>query len=250
MTEPSFEISTSDLPDGGRLLVGLADVGVAGLTAADYLVTQADADEVGYVRTHDLPDITPFSEGKPRHPIRVYHLPGADLTVLLCEVFLPTPVAEPLADALAEWIDARRFETVSVLFGAPFPHSDEEHVLFHVGTDDHRARTVESNGTVPPLAGGFFDGLIAELLTRDLLDELPPTGVFVTPTHVPGPDIEAALRLLDGVERVFGVDVDESALETRSAEMRRYYEELAQRIQDRRDGEYQPDEYPDDRMFL
>jgi uncharacterized protein len=250
MSDPSFEVVSSvDLPAGGPLLVGIADVGVAGLTAADYLVAQSDATEVGYVRTRGIPDITPFSDGVPRHPIRVYRLPNDGLTVLLSEVFVPPGVTDSLADTLSEWIDRRGFEDVTVLFGAPFPHSEGEHTVFRVATDGFDARRGDA---IAPLAGGYFDGLVGELMTRSLVDELPPTGVLVTPTHLPGPDIDAALRLLDGVERLHDITVDEAELEERAAEMNEYYADLAQRVQALRNADqpFAPEEYPDDRMFM
>lgn len=250
MSEPSFDVVTPvDVPAGGSLLVGVADVGVAGLTAADYLVAQSDATEVGYVRSHGLPDITPFSDGVPRHPIRIYRLPESDLTVLLSEAFVPADVTDALADALSGWIERRAHEDVTVLFGAPFPHSEEEHVLFRVTTDGYDAR---HDDAIDPLAGGYFDGIVGELMTRSLVNELPPAGVLVTPTHLPGPDIDAALRLLDGAERVHGVSVDESELEARADEMHQYYADLAQRVQALRNADqpYPPEENPDDRMFM
>lgn len=249
-SDPSFDItvSTPVQPDQS-LLVGLADIGVAGLTAADYLVSQTNATEIGYVRTRNLPDITPFSNGTPRHPIRLYSLPESNLLVLLSEVFLPTTVTDAFTGALTDWVDRAAVRDVTVLFGAPFPHSEHEHVLFHVGTDAYRTRLPTEN-PIQRLAGGFFDGVVAELMTRTLTDELPPTGALITPTHLPGPDLDAALRLLTGVERVHGVRVNESELEERGAEMERYYAELAQRVQAVHEGDVPPEEYPDDRMFM
>lgn len=248
--DPAFDIEVSgDVQPGQSLLIGIADIGVAGLTATDYIVSQTQAAEIGYVRTRNLPDITPFSNGTPRHPIRLYSLPESDVLVLMSEVFLPTTATDSFTESLTEWVEQTGIRDITVLFGAPFPHSEEEHVMFHVGTDEYRAR-LPSDTNIQRLAGGYFDGIVAELMTRTLTNDIPPTGVLITPTHLPGPDLDAALRLLEEVERVHGVRVNESELQDRAAEMNRYYAALAQRVQSLRDGDVLPDEYPDDRMFM
>lgn len=71
-TEPSFDVVvSSDADPGERVVVGVADVGMAGLTAVDYLTTTVATERIGHVETTDFPDITPVSEGTPRRPIRI-----------------------------------------------------------------------------------------------------------------------------------------------------------------------------------
>lgn len=250
--EPSFEVTlTEDTEPGEKLLLGMAGVGVAGLTATDYLVTHIETNQIGHVTTQNLPDITPFTEGTPRHPIRLYSATGSDITVLISEVFLPVWVADPLADALLDWTARNGIGEITVLHGAPFPHSEEEHLVFHVSTADYRAEHFPDGETaIDPLAGGFFDGVISELLVRSLGDNAPPTGVLITPTHLPGPDLDAALRLLDALEPTYGIEVDEGELQDRADEMREYYDELVQRMQALQDTAREDQEYPGDRMYM
>lgn len=247
--DPSFEVHTPDGEPSDRLLVALAAPGVAGLTVVDYLVERVEPTRIGHVATRGLPDLTPFSDGRPRHPVRIHAAGDPAVTILESEVFLPVGVADPFADALEAWVGEAGIEEVTVLHGATFPHSEEQHVVFHVGTDAYRERHFGDEDGVQPLAGGFFDGVVAELLTRSLDGRVPPTGVLVTPAHVPGPDLTAALQLLEGLEAVFDVDVDETELRQRSAELRQYYGELARRMESLREGEGNPD-YPDDRMYM
>jgi uncharacterized protein len=244
--DPRFDLRTTGDPLGSRLVVGPATPGLAGLTATDHLVSRAggDARQVGHLTAHGLPDVTPFTDGQPRHPSRLYALPGADLTVLVSEVFVPLPAAEPLADALSGFAAEAGIAEVTVLHGVPYPHGPSEHETYHVATDDHRARG--PNGSVPPLPGGFLDGVPGELLARGL-DDGPPTGALVTPAHLPGPDFDAALRLLGAVGDLYGVDYDAEALQRRSEETRQQYEQLAERMRALADDE--STEYGEDRMY-
>jgi uncharacterized protein len=248
--EPSFELrSEPEAEPGDTLLVGTANLGLAGLTALDYLVSHSHTERIGHVHTRKLPDITPFTEGEPRRPMRLYTAPDSRITVLLSEVFVPVGAGEPFADAVATWAGEHGIAEVGVLHGVPFPHGPDEHVVFHVSTPGFRERRLDD--TVEPLSGGFFDGLVGELLVRGLDGAAPPTGVLVTPTHPPGPDFDGAFRFLDALERLYGLAVDETELRTRSEETRRYFQELADRMRavEEAEGAGRRDR-PEDRMYM
>lgn len=72
------------------------------------------------------------------------------------------------------------------------------------------------------------------------------------PSHPPGPDFEAALRFIDAFERIFEFDIDEETLRERSEEMKRYYAELADRIESMQSQDQSLAGYvhPEDRMFM
>ncbi|MFC7250891.1 proteasome assembly chaperone family protein [Halomicroarcula sp. GCM10025324] len=247
---PSFDIETDTGVDvGDTLIVGTANLGLAGLTAIDYLVTHTLTEQTGHVRTRNLPDITPFTDGEPRNPMRLYSATESDISLLISEIFVPVWAGEPLADGVAAWVTDHGFEEVCLLHGVPFPHGPDEHVVFHVGTPEFRTRRIDSS-EIRPLAGGFFEGFVSEFLVQSLDGRVPPTGVLTTPTHPPGPDFEAALRFLDALESLYGLEVDESELEARSEEMKQYYEELTTRLQSMEESEASGRDYPEDRMYM
>lgn len=250
--DPAFEVQfEADAELHETLLVGLADVGLAGLTAVDYVVTHGEFEQVGHVRTRNLPDITPFSDGEPRHPVRLYNDPETELTALVSEIFIPVGIADLVVDALVEWATANGVESLGIVYSAPFPHGEAEHTTFHVATEQFRERYLDGLD-MQPLPGGFFDGVVAEFLVRAMEGEGPPTGVLVTPSHPPGPDFDGAIALLDGIETAFGVEIDKEELQQRSEETKRYYEQLSERLQtfqesDQRVGSR---DFPEDRMYM
>lgn len=250
-SDPSFDVRVPpDRQPGETLVLGLANLGMAGLTAADYLVRHLASEPVGAVVPDGLPAIAPFEDGVPRHPIRLYDLSATPLCVLASELFLPPMVAQSFAGSLLDWADAAGIDEVVVLHGVPFPHGEHEHAVFSVATEPFRERRL-TDSDLPPLAGGVLDGVPGELVTRTL-DDGVPVGVFVTPTHPPGPDVDAALRLLGALEGCYGFDVDEAELEALSEQLRRYYTELADRMEALGQGE-QPvasRDFPEDRMYM
>jgi uncharacterized protein len=250
--EPTFDVVVPEEyePDE-TLLIGFANVGMTGVTAVDYLVRNLDSEEIGHVATRDLPDIVPFSNGEPRYPMRLYDLPGTDFTALISELFVPVWAAEALADGVVEWTADSDVREVAVLHGVPFPHGPDEHAVFHVSDPAFRSRRLEGTD-VRPLGGGVFDGFVGELVTRSLDGELPPLGALVTPIHPPGPDLDAALRLLDSLQSLYGFEVSDEELRTLSEELKRHYSELTDRMRaiDEGDRSLAAQEYPEDRMFM
>lgn len=241
----------SDLTPGTTLVVGVSQPGMAGITAADYLVRHLDTERIGHIAPEALPAIAPFEEGEPRHHTRLYNVIDSELTVLVGELFIPVWAARPFADALFEWGADEGLEEVAVLHGVPFPHGPDEHTTFHVSTPEYRERRLEA-ADVEPLKGGFLDGVAGEIVTRSLSGEAPPVGVYITPSHPPGPDVDAALLLLDAVQDVYGFAIDMEELRAVAEDVRRYYAGLAEGMaaMESADAPTSRRDYPEDRMYM
>ena len=247
-----FAVEAPSSPEpGSTLVVGQSHLGMAGVTAVDYLVRHLEATQIGHVAPETLPAIAPFEDGVPRHHSRLYALDGTGITVLVGELFIPVVAARSYTDALLEWADGTGIEEVAVLHGVPFPHGPEEHEVFHVATPSYRERRLPDD-EFRPLRGGFLDGVVGELVTRSLDAAAPETGVFITPTHPPGPDVDAALRLLDALQTLYAFEVDETELRELGERMTRYYEQLAERMEAiAESGEaLGSHDYPEDRMYM
>jgi len=130
-----------------------------------------------------------------------------------------------------------------VLSGVPIPHGPDAHRTFYVATDDYRERRLDDE-QVPPMESGFLDGTNASLLEQGI-DSPLGVGVFITPVHAQAPDADAAVRLVDTIDETYDLGVDsEPPLASFAADVRRHYEDLAERIEEREpDGTY-------DRMYM
>ncbi|WP_255149191.1 proteasome assembly chaperone family protein [Halorarius halobius] len=242
--DPSFRVS-HDATASNTLLCGFAEYGLAGLTAADYLVEQLELEKVGHITVDQLPTITPFENGTPRHHTRLFTSDAVDLTVLVGELFVPPFAADPFGDAVLEWAEDAGSEEVVVLSGVPIAHGPDDHRPFYIASPDYQSTYDLAAADVTPMMGGFLDGVKGAVAGRGI-DSPLRTCVFTTPTHPQAPDAEAALRLLGAVDRVYELGLDTGPLETFAAEVSTYYEELAERLAD------QEEERPlsDDRMYM
>ncbi|ELY88315.1 proteasome assembly chaperone family protein [Natrialba taiwanensis] len=229
-TDPQYELVTSATDRlEGPLFLALPNIGLTGLTAADYLVQQLEFDQIGYARTRNLPTVVPFRNGELRRPIRLYASDNADCCVLLSETIVPVWTAGTFVDAVVGWLAETEIDELAVLHGLPFQHGPVEHEVFTVATSGFRRRRLADTDDTP-LGGGILDGVPGELATRQFEGDVPPIGVLVTPNHPPGPDLDAALRYLTVLAEWYDLEIDTEPLRERSEALTRYYAELAERM--------------------
>ena len=238
---PDFHVS-HDTEPSGTVLAGFSSFGLAGLTAVDFLVDHLELEQQGHVTAEGLPAITPFTEGLPRHPTRLYSRDDIDVTVLVGELFVPVSVGHSFADAVLDWTERNGVDEVVVLAGVPVPHGPDAHRTFYVATEDYHDRRL-ADGEIPPMGTGFLDGVNAALMARGL-DSPLGVCVYVTPVHAQAPDVDAAIRLVETVEDVYGLGIDPTPLAEFAERVRQYYADLAARMDDAEN------DVPEDRMYM
>lgn len=239
---PAFDISLEDPSD--TLVAGFTQFGLAGLTAANYLTEQLGLEEVGHVSVEQLPAVTPFEDGTPRHHTRLFSKPDLDITVLVGELFVPPGAAGPFGQAILEYTESEGVEEVVVLSGVPMAHGPDEHRAFYVASEDFQEARLQGDHGVPPMGGGFLEGVNGELVQQSI-DSTLKTCVLTTPVHPQAPDVEASLRLLEAFDAVYELDLDADPLKEFAATVEQQYEELAARLEAQREASAH-----DDRMYM
>jgi uncharacterized protein len=249
--QTEFTIDCPTLESGQTLLVGLASPGMASLTAVNQIVDEYDSTEIGHISPDELPAITPFEDGLPRHHTRLYNLEDTDIVVLLGELFVPPWAARPFVEEVLGWATRCRIEELAMLHPVPYEHAPEDHQTFYIATEEYKTERLEDEA-VSAMKGGVLDGVPSEFLSHSLDGEGPPTGIYVTPAHPPGPDIDGTLLFLDALEAVYDLAIDRSELEDLSREIQTHYETLAERMASLEESEKARDErdFYADRMYM
>ncbi len=239
----SFTIDHEGEPSK-TLLVGLPEIGMAGLTAVQYLNEELEFEVSGHVENEELPSITPFEEGVPRHHTRFFSSPDYDFTTLVGELPVPIWASRSLSDAVLDWTEENGVEEVVFLSGVAMPHDPDEHEVFYVATDDYRENRLK-DADVKPMSGGFLEGVNAEVVQRGIGSPLT-VGIYATPVHPLPQDVEAAIRLISGFRNVYDVDVDVAPLEEYAKKLDDYHLQLFEHMREQKEGG-RPAE---DRMFM
>jgi uncharacterized protein len=242
-TNPRFEL-TGSVDGVDTLVVGVSTFGLAGLTAVDYLTDQRPMEKAGHLTGGGPPPITPFQDGVPRHHTRAYVDDEQSFAVVVGERMVTLDAASGVADAIEKLCRTLDTETVVVLSGVPVAHGPDDHVPFYIATEGYRTAFLDE-ADIRPMGNGFLDGLPAELVDRGIERTDFDVGVYTTPVHPQAPDAAAALRLLDALSSVHGIDIDTGPLEAFAANVESHYQALAERLESQ-----QEDLIPDDRMYM
>lgn len=227
--QPSFHITQQEEPSSETLIAGFSTFGLAGLTAVDYIVNQLELEERGHITVDQLPTITPFENGTPRHHTRFFSSDELDITVLVGDLFIPPFATEAFSTALLEWTTDNNVSEITVLSGVPIPHGPDGHRVFYVASEDYQ-ETRLADAELPAMTSGFLDGVNASLMQQGMGTSCA-TGILTTPVHPQAPDVDAALRLIESTRSVYDLDVDTEPLETFAADVRNYYEGLSQHLE-------------------
>lgn len=240
--EATFQV-THDTEPSETLIAGFASYGLAGLTAASFVVDELELVETGHVTSEQLPAFAPFENGTPRHHSRLFSREDLDITVLVNDLFIPVWAANSFASEILAWTDENGVEEVTVLSGVPFVHRPGEHDVFYVATTDYQEHRLQDSG-LDPVARGYLDGVNASLMNRGI-DSTLRTGLLVTPVHERAPDVEASIRLVDTVAGLYDVEIDSEPLQAFAREVEEYYRDLVQRLE-----AVEEQHQPDDRMYM
>ncbi len=241
--KPEFDVNYDGEPSN-TLVVGIPEIGMAGLTSVQYINEQLGLKETGYVTNEDLPSITPFDGGAPRHHTRFFSRDDVGVTTLVAELPVPPWASRSFADTLLEWTDTHGVSEVVFLSGVHVRHDETEHQVYYVATEDYHERRLKETD-VEPMSGGFLEGFSAEVVQRGI-DSPLAVAVYATPVHAVAQDVEAALRLLSGFNSVYELDIDVGPLKEYADQVNEYHAKLYDHMRERNDA-VRPVE---DRMFM
>jgi len=226
-TSPQFDVRSETAPPDA-LVMGFSEFGLAGLTAAEYIVDQLDLEETGHISASGLPAITPFTNGKPRHHTRIFG-GREDFAVLIGELFVPLGASGPFAGAIADWLSSNDVAEVTSLSGVPLAHGPDAHISYYIATEDYREARL-ADVEITPMGQGFLEGINAELV-QSAIDTDRRAGVITTPVHPRTPDAEAAIRLLEAFDAIYDVSLDTGPLEAFAADVEAHFQELAEQME-------------------
>ncbi|WP_290814394.1 proteasome assembly chaperone family protein [Halovivax sp.] len=225
--ELTLEIDADEPPEP-TLVVALPGPGMAGISATQYLIERLGLAETGHVQTAGLPAITPYADGRPYHHTRLFSEPSLECTFLISELPIPLQLSEPFGRVLLDWIDERAVEEVTLL--TSIPSLDSADALCYVASEDYRQRRL-TDVEISPLHGGFLTGSNASLVAR-AMDTSLRTGVIATGVDPRIPlDANATLRLVEGLDLLYGFDVDTTQLREFADRTQQHYEGLAAQIE-------------------
>lgn len=217
--------------DSPAMVEGFPGVGLVGKIAADHLIEEFDMTHYGNIYCNELPSVGVYEEGdrSVKPPVRLYVNDDGRLVVLRSDVPVSPEAATSLADEMTPWFD-RNDVTPIYLSGIPNEKDEGVPKMYGVGTG-RGGEILDEAGVDPPDESGVVSGPTGALLDHATLSGATTLGLIVE-SDPRFPDPEASQVLIQGIERVAGIDVPTDDLVDRAEEIREAKDHLAQRMQE------------------
>ena len=101
MSEIVRVIEKGKIPSNATMIYGLPDVGLVGLIASSYIISELDLPKIAYVDSDLLPPVIVLHNGLPHAPLRIYG--GNNLIVIISELPVSSDALYPVIRTLVDW---------------------------------------------------------------------------------------------------------------------------------------------------
>jgi len=222
-------VEKKTIPSEAIMLYGLPDVGLVGLIATSYIISELDFPEIADVDSDLLPPIIVLHEGLPHAPLRIYG--GKNLIAIISEVPVSEAALHPVMRALVEWGQSKKVKMMISMGGMPVENRQDikEPKVFGAASSEDLLDFLQKKG-LDILKEGYMVGPQA-LTMRFCAERNIPAIALLAQSFYNYPDPEAAAATIKEVAKIADVKVDVSQLLSKGEEIRLRARDIMKRTQ-------------------
>lgn len=229
MAVPVNFVEKKSFPSGTTMLCGFPDVGLVGVLASSYVISELDLVEMAYVDSDLLPPIVVLHKGLPYSPMRIF---GKDnLLVTIAETAIPAKGIQRLMRSFIEWAKSKKVKMLIPIGGIPVQNRQdiENPEVFGAASNLDMINLLDKKG-VKKLTEGYMVGPQA-LIMRYCVEHNIPAVALLAQSFYNYPDPEAAAATLKQLDNIAGIKVDVSKLVEKGEEIRLRAKDMMKRTQ-------------------
>lgn len=217
------------VPSGATMLCGFPDVGLVGVLAASYVVSELGLDELAYVDSDLLPPIIVLHKGLPHSPMRVFG--NGNLLVTIAETVIPAKGVQRFMRTFVEWVKAKGVKMVIPIGGIPVQNRQDidKPEVFGTASSPDMIDFLEQH-KLEVLREGYMVGPQA-LIMRYCAEGNLPAVALLSQSFYNYPDPEAAAAALEQLSKITGIKVEVSKLVEKGEEIRLRAKDMMKRTQ-------------------
>lgn len=211
------------------MIVGLPDVGLVGLIATSYLISELNLDEIAYMDSDLLPPVVVLHEGLPHAPLRFYG--NNSLIVVISELAVPAPAIYTITREIVNWAQTKKIKRIISMGGIPTENrqSIKEPEVFATASSKEMLDTLTKNG-LKTLNEGYIVGAQALSMRYCISKEIPSIAILAQ-SFYNYPDPQAAAIALKELTKISELKVDVSKLLEKGEEIRLKARDIMKRTQ-------------------
>lgn len=229
MSELVRILEKKPIPSGAIMLQGLPDVGLVGLIATSYIVSELNLNEVAYVDSDLLPPVVVLHKGLPHAPMRIYG--DKKIVATISEMAVPAAALHTIMRTLVDWAQSKNVKMMVAMGGIPIENRQaikEPKVYGAASTKDLLDMLSEKGLTI--LKEGYMVGPQALTMRYSAEREIPAIALLAQ-SFYNYPDPEAAAVVIKELVKITGIKIDVSKLLEKGEEIRLKARDIMKRTQ-------------------
>ena len=222
-------VEKKPVPSEATMVIGLPDVGLVGLIATSYLITELKLEEIAYMDSDLLPPVIVLHKGLPHAPLRIYG--NQNLIAVISELAVPAPAIYTVMREIVDWGQAKKIKRIVSMGGIPVENRQAitEPQVFGAASNQELLDTLTKKG-LSIMNEGYIVGPQALSMRYSISKKVPAVAILAQ-SFYNYPDPEAAAIALKEFSRIFEVKVDVSKLLEKGEEIRLKARDIMKRTQ-------------------
>jgi uncharacterized protein len=222
-------VEKKPIPSEATMIVGLPDVGLVGLIATSYLITELKLEEIAYMDSDLLPPVVVLHKGLPHAPLRIYG--NQNLIAVISELAVPVPAIYSIVREIVDWGQSKRVKKIVSMGGIPVENRQTitDPQVFGAASNQELLDTLSKKG-LSVMNEGYIVGPQALSMRYSISKNVPAIAILAQ-SFYNYPDPEAAATALKEFSRIFEIKVDVSKLREKGEEIRLKARDIMKRTQ-------------------
>ena len=229
MSESVKIVEKNPVPSEATMIIGLPDVGLVGLIATSYLITELNLEEIAYMDSDLLPPVVVLHKGLPHAPLRIYG--NKNLIAVISELAVPAPAIYTIVREIVDWGKSKKIKRIISMGGIPVENrqSIKEPKVFAAASNQELLDTVSKRG-LNLMNEGYIVGAQALSMRYSVSKKIPAIAILAQ-SFYNYPDPEAAALALKELSKISEIKVDVSKLLEKGEEIRLKARDIMKRTQ-------------------
>jgi len=211
-------VEKKPIPSEATMIIGLPDVGLVGLIATSYLISELNLEEIAYMDSDLLPPVVVLHKGVSHAPLRIYG--NKNLIAVISELAVPAPAIYTIMREIVDWGEAKKVKRIVSMGGIPIEsrQSIKEPEVFGAASNQELLDTLSKKG-LKIMNEGYIVGPQALSMRYSVSKKVPAIAILAQ-SFYNYPDPQAAAMALKELSKISDVKVDISKLLEKGEEIR------------------------------
>ncbi len=229
MSESVKIVEKKPISSDATMIIGLPDVGLVGLIATSYLISELNLEEIAYMDSDLFPPVIVLHEGLPHAPLRIYG--NQKLIVVISELAVPAPAIYTITREIVNWAKNKKINRIISMGGIPTENrqSINEPEVFVTASNQELLNTITNTG-LKILKEGYIVGAQALSMRYSISNKLQSIAILAQ-SFYNYPDPQAAAIALKVLSKISEVKIDVSKLLEKGEEIRLKARDIMKRTQ-------------------